>query len=348
MRSWPQFKALWTHRYRKYSHIGRKYLLFFRDYLYFSLLKLRLGRRKLVAIVLSEQMGDIIACEPVSREVRRRHPDDHIVWVVRKSFQDLVRHNPHLDSFTVEYCVSHRIKLLASKVFDQVYNLHLSHRNCTYCGDDHVNPRAEALDLTYANYYFHGDLLSVFSRAAGLPALDDQPRVYIPDEARQRVDGLQLPEEAIVVHCQSSYAPRDWQVAHWNRLINWMLATYPYPIIEVGLQSNLSVSHPRYHNLCGQLSILETADVIRRARLYIGIDSGPAHFANALGAPGIILLGRTAAFDTYMPYSGRYKHGQGVTILNHLGHPCSELPYEWVERAVAEQLNKAFAHEPKV
>ncbi len=71
----------------------------------------------------------------------------------------------------------------------------------------------------------------------------------------------------------------------------------------------------RVLNLCGRLSILETAEVIRRSALFIGIDSGPAHLANAVGTPGVILLGDFLGFRRYMPYSGGYKNGTNGRIV---------------------------------
>ena len=87
---------------------------------------------------------------------------------------------------------------------------------------------------------------------------------------------------------------------------------------------------------CGQLSVLGTAAVIRRASLFVGIDSGPAHFANALGPPGVILLGSYGPFAKYTPYSGRYANA-GATLLQH-DAPVAELPVETVFDAVRARL----------
>ena len=179
-------------------------------------------------------MGDIIACEPVAREVRRRHPDGYLIWFVREPYVDLVCYHPDLNHYLIEKCPSERVYLLKTGVFDRVYNLHISHRKCRYCPEDPVNPTADRIGLTFANYYDRGDLLYVFSQAAGLPA----------------------------------------------------------------------------------------------------------HMANAVGTDGLILLGKLFDFVDYRPYSGRYKRGEGVTILNHLGHPCAELPYQWVEEAARQRLGQ--------
>ncbi|GAB4016019.1 glycosyltransferase family 9 protein [Spirosoma koreense] len=336
----PGFQELWRYRYKKITHILERQRSFKAKYRELKQIKSQLGNRPLVAIILSEQMGDIIACEPVAREVRQRHPDGYIIWVVKAAFVDLVRHNPNLDGFLVEKCPGERVQLLESGIYDVVYNLHISHRKCPYCPQDPINPIADQIGLTFDNYYHRGDLLYMFSQAAGLPALTADPKMYIPDSVREKIAGLQLPAGPIVIHCQSSHVLRDWPAENWNKLVRWLTATYPYPIIEVGLTPTVTEPHPQFRSLCGQLSLLETAEVIRQARLFIGIDSGPAHMANAMGADAILLLGKLFDFVDYLPYSGRYKRGEGVTILNDFGHPCAELPYAWVQDAVEQRLGQ--------
>ena len=338
MIDWPRLRALWTHRYYKYTHILGKFWSFSIKYLQLRRLKALLGDRPLIAIILSEQMGDIIACEPIAREVRRLHPDGYIIWVVRQPYVELVKYHPDLDGHLIEKCPGERVRLLNSGIYDNVYNLHISHRKCKYCPEDPINPIADQIGLTFDNYYHRGDLLYMFSQAAGLPPITADPKMYIPESIRQKIGLLKLPPNPIVIHCQSSHVMRDWPAAHWNQLVRWLIDTYPYPIIEVGLTSVITEKNVRFHNLCGQLSLLETAEIIRQGRMFIGIDSGPAHMANAMDTEGIILLGQLFDFIDYLPYSGRYKRGEGITILNDYGHPCAELPYPWVQKAVLERL----------
>jgi heptosyltransferase III len=92
-----------------------------------------------------------------------------------------------------------------------------------------------------------------------------------------------------------------------------------------------------YRNLCGQTGIAESAEIIRRAALFIGIDSGPSHLANAVKTPGVILLGRLLKWDYYMPYTGFYADARYCRILRHTG-PVSELPLEMCLNAVDEVL----------
>ncbi|RYF63070.1 MAG: glycosyl transferase, partial [Cytophagaceae bacterium] len=204
-----------------------------------------------------------------------------------------------------------------------------------------VNPTADRIGLTFDNYLDRGDLLYTFSQAAGLPGLTGEPKMYIPNAIRQNVKALNLPDHAIVIHCQSSHILKDWPAANWNKLVEWLLETYPYPVIEVGQTTTITLNHPRSINLCGKLSLLQTAEVIRGADLFIGIDSGPAHMANAMNTEAIILLGQLFDFVDYLPYSGRYKRREGITVLNDFGHPCADLPYAWVQEATQRQLGQS-------
>jgi ADP-heptose:LPS heptosyltransferase len=63
------------------------------------------------------------------------------------------------------------------------------------------------------------------------------------------------------------------------------------------------------------MTLTEVAQTIKNAKLFIGIDSGPAHMANAVGTKGIMILGGYRAFNRYMPYSGAYSDGTGATLL---------------------------------
>jgi heptosyltransferase-3 len=93
-------------------------------------------------------------------------------------------------------------------------------------------------------------------------------------------------------------------------------------------------------NLCGQLSILETAEVIRRADYFIGLDSGPSHLGNATGTFGIILMGALTTFPSYNPYSGGYGRQENARLVRKEGLACAELSFEFVKDEVKKVLGE--------
>lgn len=344
-----RFRQLWTHRYFKYSHILKAHLLAYQAYIYFKSKKAKFAEgRELIAIVRTEHFGDIVAAEPISRYVRSLHPNAHIVWFVKPSYHELIDFNPSVDETFGEFCVTQRRILFEKNVFDKIYQLQFINNNhCTKCQVFLDNPIAERKGINVNTYFNFGNLLEVFAQTADLingkipfPA-DDQPRLYLQDSHRQKVDSLQLPQRFIVIHCQSNYAPKDWPAERWDQFVKWIAQNYAYEIVEIGLKSNLTTKEPAYINLCGQLSILETAEVIKRADYFIGLDSGPSHLANAVGTTGVILMGSLGAFPSYNPYSGSYGRQENAVFVRQEGKVCSELSFEFVKEKVAHVLDEA-------
>ncbi|PWJ58542.1 heptosyltransferase-3 [Dyadobacter jejuensis] len=345
-----RFKQLWTHRYHKYLHISKAYLHGYQSVFKFWLLQKRLPKgRPLVAIVRTEHFGDIVAAEPISRLVRQRYPHAYVVWFVKPVFRELVEVNAQVDAVFEEFCVTQRKVILGSSVFDRVFELQFKNNNeCSKCQVFRDNPVALARNIHVGNYFEYGNLLQVFAQCGGLLErnesfpIDDQPRLALQPRHWQKRDSLGLPQQYMVVHCQSNYAPKDWPAERWNELLAWLLSHYDITIIEIGLRSNLTVTSDRYINLAGQLSILETAAVIEKAIYFIGLDSGPSHLANALGVPGLLLMGALNNFGDYNPYSGGYGDQSNATFIKELGQPCSAMSFDFVRESVRPVLDSAL------
>ncbi|NIJ55109.1 glycosyltransferase family 9 protein [Dyadobacter arcticus] len=345
-----RFIQLWTHRYKKYSHIFTAQLLGYKAILHFRSIKVNLRKgQKLVAIVRTEHFGDIIASEPISRYVRSLHPDAHIVWFVKPAYQSLVAFNPSVDEVFTEFCVTQRQVIFEAKIFDDVIELQFRNNNhCPVCDVYYENPVAQSRSINVDNYFNFGNLLEVFAQSGNLiPAktifpADDQPRLYLQDVHREKVDALQLHKRYVVLHCRSNFAPKDWPTERWEQLVDWLAENYDYDIIEIGQESNLHVTTKAYRNLCGPLSILETAEVIRRASFFIGLDSGPSHLGNATGTFGVILMGSLNDFPHYNPYSGKYGRQENAIFVRKHGVPCRELSFEFVQDKVEQVLSRGF------
>jgi heptosyltransferase III len=341
--------ALWSHRYRKYTHLLKVYLFFIKVYIEISFLKLRFFGKKteLVAIVLTQQLGDIVAGEPISRQIREKYPNGYILWIVKPFCKELLVNNPNIDKIIEELCANQRKLLINSGVFDKVYNLQFrNNSHCSVCNIYVENPVADSKDITIHNYYFQGNLLTVQQKIAGLPTEDIAPKIYIDNAQIAKVDSLNLPASFVVIHCQSAQNSRNWNSSKWTELVDYLLQNTdtggvplggtPQQIVEIGLESELNIVSHHYTNLCGKLSILETAEVIKRAKLFIGVDSGPAHLANAVGTFGVIMIGKLVDFINHIPYSGAYKSGENAIIVRNSEGPSSEISVETVIQIIVQ------------
>lgn len=299
-------------------------------------------QKRQIGIGLIEHLGDIVACEPVVRHIKQEHPDAEISWVVRESYRELIDANPLIDRTIAVDCLTDWIKLQAHKFFDEVIDLHVNGRICQHCGIPLLKQVGDP-SITGDNYFQYGSLLESFCLAAGLPALTESPRVYVPNSVVQAVEGLELPDSFVVFHCASNEEYKDWQRDGWARLARWLMDKHRLSVVEVGLRSVIAAAVDGVIDLCGKTSILETAEVIRRARLLVAVDSGPAHLANAVGAFGVVLLGQIGPFKRYNPFTGRFANGSNATLVRNETGPAADIPYDRVQQAVAERLDGKHA-----
>ena len=308
-----------------------------------------------ILIGLIEHFGDVVACEPVARYLRAKYPDAHLSWAIQKPYRELVDSNPNIDDAVVLGCLTDWIKLYKhsknTNAYDLIVDLHVNYRWCEECRVPLVKEQGNPFVNTF-EWFDYGALLEAFCIGAGLPKLSAQPNIYIKDEQRSVVDALHLPPQYCVIHRDSNSAPKDWPDEKWLALVRFLAEELKLPVVEVGSQKYLTV---RRHgepgdkavarmplgslviDLMNRTKLLETAEIIRRSRFFIGIDSGPAHLANATKTPGVVLLGRLGYFGQYTPFTGYYaSQSPEVRLLRNLTGPVAGLSVNEVINATRE------------
>ena len=299
------------------------------------------GSRELIAIGLIQHIGDIVASEPVVRRIRSDYSDAFLVWCVRNPYRELVESFGLVDATLPVRCLTEWILLRKLAAFDQIIDLHVNRQACSVCPILLRKPEDQS-GITLTNYYEFGSLTEVYSQIVQRSLDDAQPRLHIPDAAVARVNQLNLPKRFVTFHARSEQAVRDWVNERWLKLAEKIFNEFKMPLVEVGLVTSMPSKPNAFPSvdLCGQLSLLETAEVIRRSELFIGIDSGPAHLANAVGTPGIILLGSYFRFPTRMPFSGTYSDPQKCRIIRAKGS-MSDISVDEVFAAAKVSLNQS-------
>lgn len=278
-------------------------------------------------IGLTEHIGDIVACEPVSRYLRDKYPDAQIDWAVFDKYRELIDTNPYIDETITVGCLTDWIKITKHAAYDEVIDLHVNYRVCPHCNipliKEHGNPFVNVYQ-----WFDYGALLEAFSQGAGLPRISGQPKLYLNDEHIQAVNILNLKNDYFVIHRKSNDFRKDYIDEYWLRIVEVIIAETGMIAVEIGTlgEEVISPLGDRVIDLRDKTSILQSAEVIRRSKFFIGVDSGPAHMANALFVPGIVLLGKYHVFRRYNPFTGFYASTSPCVkiVRNELG-PVREL-----------------------
>lgn len=91
-------------------------------------------------------------------------------------------------------------------------------------------------------------------------------------------------------------SPPDYlSTQQWQKIVG-CAADFCSDVVFVGvgdekdLAESIAPSLPKRAFQAFDLPILVTADIIRRSRLFVGTNSGPAHIAHAVGTPGLIFF----------------------------------------------------------
>jgi len=111
-------------------------------------------------------------------------------------------------------------------------------------------------------------------------------------------NGITRDEPYAVMHIFAGWQPKEWPQERFAELAKYLLEKYQLRTVIIGTEKesaridNSDLNREGVINLAGQTSLAETAAIIKKARVFIGNDSGPMHIAAAVQAPVVALFGQ--------------------------------------------------------
>lgn len=163
--------------------------------------------------------------------------------------------------------------------------------------------------------------LAVAVAAAGMrePPRARPPRVHPTPGARARAERLLAAEHAqrspIALHLGAGFPSKCLPVETFASVVHQLAGEVENLLFVVvgtsgerrlGDQLGLLVPEAAVLNLAGDLTLLETAAVLGRCRLFVGNDSAPMHLAAAAGTPVVTFFGPSEPWK-FHPYGVPYR-----------------------------------------
>ncbi len=330
-----------------------------------SSVKLEAIENNALLIMLSEHLGDIIANEPVVRYLKWKYPERPVYWVIGSRYRDVVRYNPFISGYievnSLKECIEITRKLKGEQ---KTISLFFNRRP-----DRSDNPRyfwyARINGIDFGNYYAGDCLLSAMSQAAGLDRLNVTPIFWErPDysllsendvwemsglaEAVKRTMSVYGSSMVILLHTKANETRRDWTEEKFSKLTGEILKRYPDAVIaELGMTPIVKSGSERFITMGGLTNLHLIYQIIKRADLFIGVDSSFMHMANASGTQAVCIIGKYGLFSHHCPYSGRFWRGEGVTFVRAPeGEESPSVGVKEVMKAVQERLAERTANLP--
>lgn len=119
----------------------------------------------------------------------------------------------------------------------------------------------------------------------------------------------------IVCSIGTKHPMKEWGEDNWQNMIRTLAERYSnYCLVFIGVESEyarsnalLSLWQGSTVNLCGKLSVRESAALLHYSRLFVGHDSGPMHLAAAVGTTCVAIFSRHAKPGCWYPYGTQHK-----------------------------------------
>ena len=136
-----------------------------------------------------------------------------------------------------------------------------------------------------------------------------------------------LSNRFIAIGASASYPLKCWPLANFRLLISDLVAN-GWPVVLVGDSNEKETTqlkqeyHGKIHNTAGIFSTLESAELLRHARLVVTNDTSVSHMAEAVNTPAIVIFGPTVREFGYVPFLKESKLLETNEVLN--CRPCSK------------------------
>jgi heptosyltransferase-2 len=315
-------------------------------------------------IIRLSSVGDVVLSSPLVRCLRGRFPDSQIDFLVKSTYADLVRHNPHLShvlEFPDDAPFTDLLRLrakIASTGYDLIIDIHDSLRSrLLSIGSRHVtrvNKRKLARTLLVKFK------LDVYDRYGGAPGVaqrylntvrsfgvEDDGKgldLFVPADVTTTVrvvlagEGITTATRCIGVCPSAKHANKIWPEDRFAEAAGRLAAPGGSTVLLFGstddrercasIGNTISTSHRGTHvvNLAGRMSLLETAAALDMCSLVLTNDSGLMHIAAARKREVVAVFGPTVRQFGFFPPPER------STVVERSGlecRPCTHigLPY---------------------
>ncbi len=293
-----------------------------------------------VLIIQTAFIGDVVLVTPLIRAVRQALPDSELHVMIIPAVRNLIETNPHVDELVVFdkrnrdsgwRGLARVIKNIRSQKYDLLLVPHRSIKSALIARLSGAGVRVGFSNSSGAYLYkvrvpYRQDIHEVernlsLLRAVGFSVQSTGPEVFADDHDRQIVDHLlqnhkiSTDDKIVALAPGSVWATKRWPKEYFTELIGLLAAT-PGRLLLLGGEKDralcdeiASSSNGAAIFVAGQLSLRQSAELLRRCQVLISNDSAPMHLASAAGTPVVALFGPT------IPAFGFYPYGEQHTVI---------------------------------
>ncbi|SMF59533.1 heptosyltransferase-1 [Alteromonadaceae bacterium Bs31] len=317
-------------------------------------------RQKSILVVRLSHVTDVVLASPVASLMKQHAANVRLTWVVQDKYASLMSSHPDIDQLIVWDKTRWQSLLKQGKLFKLLreirsfrqqlrqhsYDIALDLQGLllssffTWLSGAKIRI---ALGASQGSNWFvtktisrnigeETQLGSEYRYLLSQLGMPDSPwEMYISppgspsSEIEEKLDFRYLSEKYCVICPFSVYPHKRWPDEYWRHVSLRIRGRYKLKTVILGLERDEAAglriaSSTGAISLAGLTSISEASDIIKHAKILIGIDTGLTHIAHAFRTPTIALFGSTC------PYSYAGVETSKIIYQKRFCSPCNNKP----------------------
>jgi len=261
-----------------------------------------------VLVIQTAFIGDVVLATPLLEQLHRYYPEAQLDILLRKGNEGLFKGHPFLHQTLIwdkkqgKYQNLFRlIRVLRQSRYDLVINCQrfgasglltaLSGARQTIGFDKNPLSRLFSKRVPHKIGELHEVQRNLSLLESLGPLTETRPRLYPTAQDEAKAALFQSGHTYICIAPTSVWFTKQWPAEKWTALIRRLPAGVRVLLLggpadaQACTDIAAASSHPDVHNLCGQLSLLESVALMRGAAMNYVNDSAPMHFASSVNAP---------------------------------------------------------------
>jgi heptosyltransferase I len=276
-----------------------------------------------ILIVRLSAIGDVIQTMPVACALRERFPEAFIAWAVQERAGTLLRGHEALDELVLlpqgwlksprgVWQLRRRLRDLKFDTAIDVQGLTKSAVLAWLSGAERRigfgNPGGRELSKWFNNVRVDPKTTHVVDRYLELlgPLGIESPavRFQVPEHPEDRqaaaeiIRQMGLEGRFAIANPGAGWPSKLWPADRYGAVAHYLGSTHGLPTLvvwagqaEQALAEQIARAAPGMARVAPPTTLAQLASLVRRARLFVGSDTGPLHLAAAVGTPCVGLYG---------------------------------------------------------
>lgn len=302
---------------------------------------------KRILIIQTAFIGDVVLALPLLQVLRKNFPSAKIDFMLIPRTAELLKNHPDVNDVIIFdkrgrdkglTGIIKMVKLVSQRNYDAVFIPHRHFRSAVIPFLAGIKIRVgfdkSAFKFLYTHVVKYKQIheiernLSLLEPFGIKPQVKELPNLYPSEYERDYIDRFisNVSSKLICIAPGSVWATKRWLKERFAELVK-LLIKDGFVVALVGGREDFELceeiknmsSSENVFNFCGKLSLLQSAELLRRSILLVSNDSAPMHIAVAMRTPVVAIFGSTIPEFGFYPYGERDKI---VQVENLYCRPC--------------------------